>query len=1025
MTKRIKNRAWSSRRGRLALLSLLAFSLVALASYYGIAAGDPAGPSTPGGAGAPFAPPAPPKPAPPAPTAPAAPTITSSPSSPTNQTSASFSFNSAGATGYLCSLDGSPFAACTSPKSYPGPLSAGLRTFKVEATKGAQTSAATTFTWTIDTTAPTLSSVNRAAGSTNPTNTGPLTWTVTFSEPVNNVATGNFGLTTSGLSGTPSVQSATAVGGAPASQWTVSVKTTGTTSNGGTIQLNYTSKGSIQDPAGNAISTSPTVNGQAYTFDNTPPPAPSINSGPAQGSTVQSTSATLGFTDSEGGVTLLCQLDVGVLAPCNSGSATYSGLAQGAHTFQVEAKDALGNTSPVTTRSWTVDTVPPPVPTFTSTPANPSNQTSGSIGFKDSEAGVTFSCSLDGAPPASCISPKSFSGLAATGHTFSVTASDAAGNTSSAATFNWTIDTTPPTVVSINRDGTSPTKAANVSWTVTFSEPVTDVDAHDFALAISGLGGGPKIGAVTPAKGSASTTWHVTASTGSGQGTLGLNLVDDDSINDPAGNVLGGPGKNNGNFTGQTYQLDLIAPTLNSINRTAGAQNPTNHGPLTWTVTFSEPVTNVVSGDFAITKSGTGGTAPSISGFSGSGATYTITVSTTGTTGTNNAQIGVNLTTPGTIADLVGNGLATKTFNGQDYNYDTQLPPPPTIPSKPSNPTTSTTATFQFCDDPDNNGDTGCGDPNDINGAVLWCSLDGATAAPCTSPKTYTNLSSTQHNFCVYAVDLAGNQSGTTCYSWTLSGGSQPLTLSSDADGTLYPGGATRNIPVKFTNPNGFSVSVTSLTITPTSLPSGCLASDFTISSGNVSSGNSLTVPANGSVTLPSGAVSEPTILMKDTGVAQDNCKNASFTLSYTSGGTVSGSGSGSGSVGTASPFTVSVGTATGGTLMPTAKNSLNKVVDTVQVTITNNDSGAENLHQVIYEVTPGWKAQKAGHPDCTASSFSINGQPVGSADTETYDQVISGGGNKVKSFTIQMIDNGADQNACMGATISLTAVAS
>ena len=42
-------------------------------------------------------------------------------------------------------------------------------------------------------------------------------------------------------------------------------------------------------------------------------------------------------------------------------------------------------------------------------------------------------------------------------------------------------------------------------------------------------------------------TYTVTASTGSGSGTLGLNLVDDDSIEDAATNKL------DGGFTGEVY----------------------------------------------------------------------------------------------------------------------------------------------------------------------------------------------------------------------------------------------------------------------------------------------------------------------------------------------------------------------------------------------------------------------------------------------------------------------------------------
>jgi hypothetical protein len=271
------------------------------------------------------------------------------------------------------------------------------------------------------------------------------------------------------------------------------------------------------------------------------------------------------------------------------------------------------------------------------------------------------------------------------------------------------------------------------------------------------------------------------------------------------------------------------------------------------------------------------------------------------------------------------------------------------------------------------------------------------------------------------AASLCNNASMTK----TVVAAAPPLTLSGDADGTLYPAGPVRGIPVKFTNPNPTAVSVTSLTITPTGLAAGCLATDFTINVGNISAGNPLTVPANGSVTLPSGSVSEPTIVMNDTGVSQDNCKASGFTLSYTSGGTDTGSGSGSASIGTVTAFTVTVNSTTGNPLAPTVINDPNRTVDTVPVTVTNNDPGNERLTQLVFEITPGWHVSLAGHNDCTASDFSIDGQPVGNSHTVAVNQTIAGGGHYNTSFTIQMVENNHDQGACQSAHISLTVVAS
>ena len=61
-------------------------------------------------------------------------TITAGPADSTNSTSASFSFTSSEAgSSFQCKLDGAPFAACTSPRSYSG-LSGGGHVFEVRAT---------------------------------------------------------------------------------------------------------------------------------------------------------------------------------------------------------------------------------------------------------------------------------------------------------------------------------------------------------------------------------------------------------------------------------------------------------------------------------------------------------------------------------------------------------------------------------------------------------------------------------------------------------------------------------------------------------------------------------------------------------------------------------------------------------------------------------------------------------------------------------------------------------------------------
>lgn len=114
----------------------------------------------------------------------------------------------------------------------------------------------------------------------------------------------------------------------------------------------------------------------------------------------------------------------------------------------------------------------------------------------------------------------------------------------------------PPFVVSIilaSPDPTSP--ATSVDWTVTFNTSVTGVDATDFSLV---MGGGVSGAVITGVSGSG-TTWTITAGTGAGAGTLGLNLVDNDTIVNATLKPLGGAGSSNGNFTGQVYTVVYTA----------------------------------------------------------------------------------------------------------------------------------------------------------------------------------------------------------------------------------------------------------------------------------------------------------------------------------------------------------------------------------------------------------------------------------------------------------------------------------
>jgi hypothetical protein len=172
-----------------------------------------------------------------------------------------------------------------------------------------------------------------------------------------------------------------------------------------------------------------------WVIDRTPPPAPTITSKPA--SLTDDSYARLAFADSESGVAFLCRLDGRAFSSCSS-PEWYFNLADGFHTFQVQARDAAGNTSGSTSYTWAVDTVAPPTPSLTGYPSQTTTATTATFTFTDSEPGVRYECSLDD-DWSVCSSPKSYAGLDPDRHSFSVRAVDAVDNRSRWASYSWTV----------------------------------------------------------------------------------------------------------------------------------------------------------------------------------------------------------------------------------------------------------------------------------------------------------------------------------------------------------------------------------------------------------------------------------------------------------------------------------------------------------------------------------------------------------------------------------------------------------
>jgi Tol biopolymer transport system component len=262
------------------------------------------------------------------------------------------------------------------------------------------------------------------------------------------------------------------------------------------------------------------------------------------------------------------------------------------------------------------------------------------------------------------------------------------------------IDKSSPTITSIVRADPSPTAAETVRFTVSFSEFVYPVNPGDFVLSTTGGISGATIAAIDPREDqfTAAATYTVTVNTGTGDGTLRLDLIDDDSILDNfIGNPLGGPGAGNGSFTtGETYTINKstpIAPGVTSILRID--PNPTTTGSVNFTVNFSELVTGVNASDFVLTATGSisGATVTSVAG---SGSTYTVTVNT----GTGNGTLRLDVVDDDTILNgvlnpLGGPGAGNGNFStGEAYTVNASFPSVNSSLRADANPTAANSVRF-------------------------------------------------------------------------------------------------------------------------------------------------------------------------------------------------------------------------------------------------------------------------------------------------------------------------------------------
>ncbi len=689
--------------------------------------------------------------------------ITVKPTNPSNQTSAGFSFTSteAGST-FACQMDNGGYSTCTSPATYLSLVAGQTHTFDVRATDAAgNTDAApATYSWVIDTTAPDTSITVKP---TNPTNQTNFSFSFTATEAGSTfecqMDNGGYGICTSpavyslASNGTHTfdVRSTDTAGNtdlSPASySWvidttapdtSITVKPADPTNQqSASFTFTATEAGSTfecqMDNGGYSSCTSPKTYsslavGQTHTFDvratdaagntdassaayswliDTTAPDTSITGQPVNPTNQQSASFT--FSSTEAGSTFECQMDGAGYSSCTS-PAVYNLASNATHTFNVRAIDPAGNTDPSPAAySWLIDSTAPNT-SITSQPANPTNQQGASFTFSSTEAGSTFECRIDNGTYGSCTSPKTYSSLSAgQTHTFDVRATDTAGNTDATpATSIWVIDTTAPNT-SITSQPANPTNQTGASFTFSSSEAGSTFECQMDGAGYSSCTG-PK--------------------TYSGLGS-GMTHTFDVRATDAAGNTDG---------TSATYSW-LIDTSALGMTISTTAPDPTRISPIPIDVAFSKSVADFTAADVSITNG-----SMSVGSFTGNNKSYSFTVIPS-----LNSLVSVSIAADA-AHDSAGNGNGAGSLS---ITYDSTAPDT-SISSQPVNPTNQQGASFTFT--------------STEAGSTFECQMDAAGYSSCTSPKTYSSLTTGQtHTFSVRAIDAAGNTDASPAsYSWVI-----------------------------------------------------------------------------------------------------------------------------------------------------------------------------------------------------------------------------------------------------------------
>ena len=664
-----------------------------------------------------------------------------------------------GSVGSFTDDGGGQFSVDITPTS-DGAVTVDINAGVAQDEAGNANDAALQFSIQSDRTAPTVDITRNSP--TSPTNTGSVTFDLSFSESVSNIDTGDFTLSTTntanGTIGSPSASSGTDI-----------TLTINSVTGDGNLGLDISGATDIQDDAGNVLNATPTTD-EVFVIDNTAPsisfdsPDPTgddfVNASEEGGVSVDGSSNDLNGISS---VTLeITDTASGSVSPVVSGTtdwsatANVSSLAEGQITYTATATDNAGNTS-TANETDTHDSVAPSV----SVNADPTGDDFVNAS-EDNSVTVTGTAS------------DATSGLETV--TVTTTGGGSVGPTSTDNAANWT--TTSGIDVSSLQEGTI-TYTATATDAAGNSNTASGTDTHDSVAPSVSIDANPT-------------------------GDNFVNATEDDavnvtgSVNDTTSGVssvtvsAGASGPNTANVSGSTFnlsgsELNVSGEPEGSLTYTAtamdnaGNTSTANESDIHDSVVPSASVNANPTGDNYVNAAEEGSVVVTGTASDTTSGLATVTVQTTGgfalSTSTDNANnwtsssIDVSPFNEGQItyrANATDNAGNTFTSNGEDDIHDSVAP----NVDVGNNPTGD-----DFINASEEGGFTVNGTSSDIRSGIASVTLEISDGTSTVNPSVSGTTS-----WSATSVDVSGLAEGSITYTATATDGAGNSNTASETD---------------------------------------------------------------------------------------------------------------------------------------------------------------------------------------------------------------------------------------------------